>query len=175
MTREPLPMQVTSWKISAAWGAKELDCTLAGIQERCGAGCCTAGPGNTYWPGTTGANGNCHNLGPQGCVLGDTRPVTCLLYPLRLSKTGTIGLHVRGLTGCCRKTYRVGGRSIIENLRPSLVILFGEEVSDRIIENVLAGNDAFVTPPDWVLEALDLEATWEALNEIPLARTTPTA
>lgn len=107
----------------------------------------------------------------MGCELGAARPITCLLYPLRLNNSGTLVLHVRATTGCCRRTYRVGGRSIARNLRDSLALLFGAEAADQAVADVEAGKDATLEVPEWVLEALAEETEWEDTNTVPKART----
>ena len=166
--RELLSLRVT-WRVSAAWASKEIDCTLKGILEACGAACCK---GETYWPARASGTGVCANLGLRGCTLGDGKPVTCLLYPFRLVGSNLV-LHGRTLipkSGYCSPCHRRGGRSIAENNRRNFALLFGEEVADEIVRNTLADRDTTVEVPAWVLDALEKERAWEASNTTPPGR-----
>lgn len=159
----------TTWKISAAWASKEIDCTLRGITEACGAACCK---GTKYWPPRASGTGVCANLSPTGCVLGNDKPVTCLLYPFRVVN-GNLVLHGRTLipkSGYCFPCYRRGGRSIAENNRANFALLFGQEKADEIVRNTLIGLDTVVEVPGWVLKALEKEKEWEAANVVPPGR-----
>ena len=159
------------WKISAAWARRQHDCTIGGITRRCHAGCCNS---TTYWPSRAAgrADGRCAWLGPTGCTMTpEQRPVTCLLYPLRVNPSGTLILHQRATTrhGICKGNHG-NGPPIIEALRGQLTVLFGPDQYERAAAAVLAGQDAWVDVPAWVIAAMEQEAAWEAANVIPEPR-----
>lgn len=164
-----MPGFPTIWRLSAKWAAKEIDCTLHGILNHCGAACCK---GFTYWPPKASGTGVCANLGPEGCRLGPGKPVTCLLYPFRLIGNRLV-LHGRTLipkSGYCAPCYRRGGRTIAENNRDNFAILFGADQADLIVSNTKAGRDTLITVPDEILAALEAERRWEGANLVPISR-----
>jgi hypothetical protein len=157
---------MTKWEVSAKWAAKEIDCTLAGIIKRCHGTCCSS---KTFWP-PKASNGTCKNLDPQkGCILGDEKPVLCLLYPFRAAG-GKLNVHGRALVGHCKPNYKQGGRSIAEANRANLALVLGEAQADRIIQAAKDGRNCEVEVPQWVLDAMEVEARWEAANAIPKTR-----
>lgn len=163
------PDRPVVWKISAAWSSKIIDCTPRGIATACGAKCCQ---GNTYWPPKASGTGQCANLSADGCNLRADRPVTCLLYPLRLVGNSLV-LHGRTLipkSGYCAPCYKQGTQTIAEALRSSFEILFGVPGADTIIRNTLQGIDSYVAVPDWVLKSLADEQRWEKANATPPGR-----
>ena len=157
------------WRISAKWASHIIDCTLNGIQTGCGGRCCRT---KTFWPPSATDGDACGNLGPDGCVLGDDRPVTCLLYPFRLVN-GTLVLHGKTLipkSGNCAPCHHKGTQTIAEALHGSFTTLFGAEQADRIVADVLAGRDPIVEVPPDTLRALEAERAWEAANRLPPGR-----
>jgi hypothetical protein len=170
--RFELVPEATRWRVSAAWTRRAHDCTLAGIEARCGGGCCH---GPTYWPAVSEAGragGPCANLGPNGCSWpGEDRPVTCLLYPLRLNRAGMLVLHHRTTTAgsVCKGNHGQGPR-LIEAMAYSLTSLFGEEQYQRVLAQVLAGEDSYFEVPEEVLQAMELELAQEAVQEPPIRR-----
>lgn len=166
--------QGTRWKVSTAWATKHLDCTVRGITKEggCGGKCCW----NGYWPSVApdGEQG-CAHLGDAGCTLGDhDKPVTCLLYPLRLNKAGTLVLHMTSIVphGCCAPNYRLGG-TVFESLKNNLSALFGPAQYERAAQALAAGKEAWFDVPDHVLAAIDQETAWEENNTVPLPRGGP--
>ena len=160
---------VTVWTLSWKWASKEIDCTLDGILNHCGGACCN---GKAYWPPKASATGACANLGAAGCVLGNDRPVTCLLYPFRLIGDRLV-LHGRTLipkSGYCSPCYKRGGRTIAENNHGNFAILFGAAVADEIVANTKAQRNTAIKVPQEVLDALAAEDPWEAANAVPLTR-----
>lgn len=156
---------MTAWTLSAKWAAKEIDCTLHGILKKCGGACCKT---PFFWP-PKASGGVCGNLGPDGCKLGDDKPVTCLLYPFRVAD-GRLGLYGRALITTCKPCYRSGGQSIAEALRGNFAILFGDAEADRIAAAARDGRDIEIAVPDWVIESLAAEAKWEAASALPPGR-----
>ena len=162
---------MTKWSISAKWtGQHQLDCTLAGITKRCHGKCCH---GPTYWPGKSGPDGmRCVHLGEQGCTLTpQQRPVTCLLYPLRLNDKNKLVVHQRAILphGCCAPNWEKGPL-VVEVLQPQLAELFGQHTAARIVAGVKAGENVEFAVPQPVLEALQREARWETDNTPPVPR-----
>lgn len=163
---------LTELKFSAKWCQKRVACTLATVPHVCGAGCCTS---RAFWPAmsTDRPNGHCHHLGPQGCRLGVARPVTCHLYPLKISKTGTVVLHYRVTQSPnhfpCRGNYG-NGPMVIEALADSLDHLFGAVTGQHIVDEVRAGRDVIVPIPDHLRNDLNREMRWAADNDIPAPR-----
>lgn len=157
-----MPVQV--WRVSPeVWVAH--DCTLAGIMARCGGRCCRT-PG--YWPPLTGEAGVCPLLGEQGCTLTTAdRPVTCLLYPLRL-RGDLLVLHhrTRMETSVCAGNHGVGP-PLWEAMRPQLVELFGERQWDRVRSAVSAGVPGRVYPSQELLGQYRRELMWEHDGLVP--------
>lgn len=163
--RQPTP---TTWRVSAAWGSKRLNCTPAGITRAggCGGACCY---GPTFWPGKASGRADhaCAHLGPEGCTLSPAdKPVTCHLYPLKLNAHGTLVVHGRAPIGCCKPNWG-DGPMVIEALQPGLAALFGNATAQAIVDSVKAGEDYDLAVPPSIAEALDREAAWEAANAIP--------
>lgn len=158
------------WRFPASLANFRLDCTLQGILTRCNGGCCTT---QKYWPPRAGSvPDKCDNLGPTGCRLGDERPVTCALYPLRLNENGTLVAHFRGVHqkgGVCN-TCKGHGPVLIEAIGGSLTAIFGELTAALIQREVLAGRDAVVHVPAHVVRQLAVEHEWEEQNIVPVAR-----
>lgn len=161
------------WRISSAWARAAHDCTLAGIRARCGGRCCY---GPTYWPAIsspTGPDGGpCANLGPEGCRWADAdKPVTCLLYPLRLNRAGMLVLHHRTTmqTSVCAGNHGQGP-PLIDAIAPQLRELFGADEYDRVRGEIMAGRDSYFEPSLGVLAAYELELAQEALREPPIRR-----
>ncbi len=170
MASSPLfPGLPVVWRISAKWAGKIIDCTPHGIASACGAKCCK---GTAYWPPKASTTGACENLGPEGCILGADKPVTCLLYPFRLLN-GALVLHGRTLipkSGYCAPCYKQGTQTIAEANRANFAILFGEAVADEIVRNTLAETDTRITVPPWVSLSLAAEERWESANATPPGR-----
>jgi 1-aminocyclopropane-1-carboxylate deaminase/D-cysteine desulfhydrase-like pyridoxal-dependent ACC family enzyme len=153
------------WKFSAAWLRRNHDCTAEGIRDRCGGGCCNA---VGYWPPRATPGMACAHLTPQGCSLGDDRPVTCHLYPLRLNENGTVVLHNRTTqkTSCC-KTAHGNGPMLVDALARNLTLLFGEEEYTRIRDGVVRGEDIEVIVPENVWQCYLGEKKQERENANP--------
>ncbi len=158
------------WSISAAWAGKHIDCTLSGILARCHGKCCH-GP---YWPGSSGPDGDsCAHLGDKGCTLSQAdKPVTCHLYPLRLSTQGRLNLHLHATrpNGCCGENYK-RGPAVYEVLRDTFVELFGKVTADYIAKEIAAGRDPYFQPPQSVRDAVAREKIWADKNMVPIPRT----
>jgi len=154
------------WRTSAKWLSKRINCTPEGITGAAGChGRCCYGP--TFWPGKAGPGDVCEHLGPSGCQLGQAdKPVTCLLYPLRVNKAGRLIVHNRSITGCCKPCYREGP-PIVEAIRGNLEELFGVEQVARLMAETLAGRDTWLDVPASVLEAIQREELWESRGQSP--------
>lgn len=170
---EPEPV-VSRWKVSAAWAAKQHDCTAHGVMMRCGGACCRS---PSFWPpkayaGPDNPGHKCGHLGDTGCTLApEDKPVTCHLYPMMLNDNGTLILHQRATfpKGVCHGNFG-NGPPLIESIRPNLIKLFGEEQVDRVTADVMAGRDSYFEPGPEVLAAYKQEKAWEATNLPPLPR-----
>lgn len=166
MRHQPVPLPVPRrWKFGPGSACLPYECTLKGILEHCGS-CCT---GSASWPPSTG-EGGCSRLGPTGCTLGVARPVKCHLYPLRVNAKGT--LHVDSFTrhpkGLCKGNRgREGAPLLIDALRDSLVLIFGEAQVDACRAACLAGRDGYLDVPDWAVKELEQEAVWAVRNTPP--------
>jgi Fe-S-cluster containining protein len=152
-------------EVSAKWAVQVIDCTLEGIIKRCHGTCCSS---KSFWP-PKASGGTCKNLGPQGCVLGDEKPIECLLYPFRI-QGDKLNVHGRALISHCRPNHKVGGQSIAEANRANLALVFGEAQADAIVRAAKDGQNIKIDLPQWVADALAVEARWEEANAIPLAR-----
>lgn len=169
-----LPLTGPELRVSAAWLQRAHDCTLNGITTRCGAACCTAGPGGTYWPARAfgRADGRCGNLGPLGCTLSAAdKPVTCHLYPLMINGSGTLVLHHRATTGrgVCKGCHG-HGPPLVDALRDNLVELLGGAAYAHLRAEVMANRDVRVAVPPAVWAAWLAERQEEAANETPPPR-----
>lgn len=163
--------QPATLKLSAKWGAFRLNCTADGVPRVCGGRCCQS---LSFWPPRVEPRSEygCHYLGPQGCTLGvEDRPVTCMLYPFKPNKNGTLVLHHRITqpNTVCGGNARTGPASV-DAVMPQLVALFGEEQGQAMSEAVARGEDFHIEVPDWVLEAIAREKELEERNELPLPR-----
>jgi hypothetical protein len=164
----------TQWRVSAAWATKPYECTLRGIMTRCGGHCCHS---KVFWPptsGNQGGPGGCHWLGAEGCLLGpDKRPVTCLIYPLKLNKAGTLVIHHKAVVNktLCSGNYGApDAPMLIDAIAEHMVALFGQQQYDRVRADVVAGRDSYFDVPPHVLAAYEQEERWAAANEIPRPR-----
>lgn len=171
----PLPGVAPSrWKVSAAWGRRAHECSLAGILRRCHGGCCRTA---SFWPPSAFQRPDadpvpCGRLGAGGCTFAaDDKPVTCHLYPLMLNENGTLILHHRTTfqNGVCKGNHGEGP-PIIVALADNLVHLFGRDQYERVRTDVLAGRDSFFDPPPAVVAALVREHAWAATNAPPEPR-----
>ena len=169
------PDAPTSWRFSAKWLATRHDCTLDGILARCGGGCCTSGPGGTYWPAKAYGDAPmtpCGHLGADGCSMApDQRPIKCLLYPLVVNDQGTVVRHFRaGLATSVCKGNAGQGPMLVDALAASLVALLGPAGYWRLRQHVLAGTDVTLELPADVARAYQEELQLEAANLPPTAR-----
>lgn len=172
MTDKQVPLV---WKLSAAWASKRHNCTVAGIISKCHAACCH---GPSFWPGRVGntpGNNRCQRLGPKGCTFSlEDKPISCLLYPLRLNKSGTLILHQRAVyaNGICKGNFGDGdGPLLIDAIRDCLVVLFGKKQYEHARAEVLAGRDAQLVPSAKLLRQYYREEGWEEANLPPQPRT----
>ncbi len=157
-----------TWSLNAASARRHLDCSLDGIRRGCGGRCCWS-QGGVYWPANSSGtdDGCCPHLGPVGCRLGDSRPVTCHLYPFKLSPTNTLHVHIGALLfGCCHKNTR-SKRTAWDSIWPSFVLLFGERQVERADRQIEAGIDPFFQVPDRIAERYFLEAEWGKRRIVP--------
>jgi hypothetical protein len=162
----------TTWKMSAACAIKHLDCTFHGITRvgGCGGACCKK---MSFWPPKAGDDpAQCDRLGPEGCTLGDDRPLTCHLYPFRLNKNNTLVLHHTGfyLKHSTCDPCRGKGPRVIDAIFQSLVSIFGVFEAARIRDEVDAGRDPIIDVPQGIVDAMAEEDQWEADNTVPLPR-----
>lgn len=165
------------WTLNPGSACLPYECTLKGIQTRCGGGCClNRGFGPPSW-GTEKWGDPCTRLEPGvGCTLGEGRPVVCHLYPLVITDDrGTMMVHhvtrwPHG--GACKGNRKAeGAPMLIDAIREGLVAVFGEaEVDAARHRLVVEGKPYRFRVPAWVKEALDNEARWEAEGVPPTAR-----
>lgn len=164
---EPEPPR--RWGVSAAWVVRRHNCTLEHIRSTCGGNCCRT---QGFWPPKTTPTGCAHLTAENVCRFEERdRPVTCLLYPLRLNAAGTLILHSRAAarTSVCRNAHNHGPQ-LIDALASNLRALFGPEQYDRVRADVLAGRDSYFDVPDDVAAYVDAEADWERRNVPPPGR-----
>lgn len=156
------------WRISWRWASKQLDCTASGIARNCHAGCCFS-RGGSYWPANAHSpvDGPCFWLGPKGCQLPlEDRPISCLMYPLVLTKANTWVTHFRSGIGCCRTNVGQGPR-VIDVLREPLVALFGVKTAAAVRDDILGQRDAEVPVTN------KLSGQWRFELELKANRTIP--
>src|SRR4030043_815558 len=148
------------WKISSKWMLKRFDCTPEGIRTKCRGKCCY-GP---LWPGCTGKDGKCPFLGENGCKISDItkRPITCLLYPLKLNKNNTLVVHLKGILKNmpCEKCYG-SGPLLIDLMGDTFSFIFGPDNFERIRNQVLGGKDEFICLKTSILERYKKERELE--------------
>ena len=177
------------WKVSAKWATRRHECNLAGITNRCGGMCCSS---PAFWPprafsdrdatgyGDIVRNGvglkktgfACGHLTAAGCAFtANERPVTCLLYPFVLNKSGTLVCHNRITTekGICKGNHN-NGPMIIDVVRGNLVALFGEQQVDRVRAAVVGGRDGYLVVSEDILRQYEKEREWEEENVKPVSR-----
>jgi hypothetical protein len=167
--------ETTAWRFSASWLSQRHDCTVSGILERCGGGCCTSGPGGTYWPARAYGDEphtRCGYLGAQGCTLDPhERPVKCLLYPMVVNDQGTVVRHFRaGLPTSVCKGNAGNGPMLVDAMASSLVALLGPAGYWRVRQGVLAGTDTWVELDPAVAAAWQDEVQREHANLPPVPR-----
>ena len=152
------------WKVSAKWLSRPHDCTPAGIADKCGGHCCRW----DAWPPRSGEGNVCPMLSAAGCTLGERRPVTCHLYPLRLNDNGTLVKHHRAgmSTSVCDGCANTGP-PLVDAIADDLTYLFGADEYQAMRDSVHAGKDYMVQVPAWVLSDLQREAELEAINAPP--------
>jgi hypothetical protein len=143
------------WRISAGWLRSHHECAPAGI-PRCSGACCYGTAGN--WPsaafaGPDNPDKRCGWLGDEGCVLSpESKPLQCHLYPLvaRPDPTGKADeklimnfRYTCGKGGMCKGNHGLGPM-LVDTLRGTFVLLFGETEFERIKALALAGEDPIV-------------------------------
>ena len=168
MSQMRLPLEFSTWRISAKWAIKRINCSAAARALR-ETGCCTGGPRRKYWPGKLGPDNRCPHLAITGCALPfEKRPVVCHLSPFRL-RGDMLVLHAGSLAprGKCRPCYDQGGPMIIEALAPNFAYLFGEDEYARVKLDLTTGRNALAHVPTWVLESLRREREMQERNECP--------
>ncbi len=157
------------WKLSSKWGSKRLNCSLEGIQNGCHARCCH---GPIFWPGKSGENNDCPFLGLSGCLLGkNDRPVTCLLFPFRLSRSNLLTLYWRIALpqSPCRPNFGEGPL-VVESLKDDFEVLFGKETTEKIIQNVRQGIDPTFDVSLNIINSIKREEIWGSQNIPPWPR-----
>lgn len=155
-------------KVSAAWASHVIDCTLGGIQDRCHGRCCEF---VEYWPPSSGDGKVCPMLSKVGCVLGEKRPIQCILSPFTFNSAGTLVLHWRTAQwGRCAPCHDVGGRMIIEVLAPTWYELFGKEQVDQAVEDVRNGVDPVLKVSTTFWEQIAVEEVHRSMNVQPTPR-----
>jgi hypothetical protein len=138
MTLFDLPEPEPTLRVGLKSLAGRHDCTTSGIAERCHGGCCR---NPTYWPVRIDPSPNgCAALGPDGCRLGDGRPVTCHLYPLHGDTTLTLHFRTRLKTSCCAGNAGEGP-PLHEALRTSLEALLEDGEYQRIADACASGTE----------------------------------
>ncbi len=139
------------WKVSAKWMNKLLSCQPPAV---CGGECCHIFDFYHNKPGT------CNYLDTTGCtLLGIKKPITCLLYPLRLSASNTLVLYIRVVQGAkCQGCYG-HGEPIIKALESNLITLFGVRNYIDMRDNVKQGTGFEFRVPDSVAMRLSQEAS----------------
>lgn len=165
------PPPPTHWKFSAKILARPHDCSPSGIAKRCKGACCR----KPLWPGQAGTSEEgCDLLGDDGsCTLAiPKRPVTCLLYPLRLNQNGTVILHHRARMQrhWCGGNYGEG-RPLVDSLKRSLVEIVGGANYTKLRKAVAEGRDLTLEIEPAVAAALERERGWEAEGVPPDPRT----
>lgn len=176
--RDQIPLLDTVlWWLSPAWAARKHDCTLAGIQQRCGGRCCSA---KGYWPPNAYIEDNqragkkdeivqlgvgwkndlyaCGHLTKHGCELGQEHmPITCLLHPFKLNRTNTLVCSnwVTTQTGTCGGNHGQGP-PMIKSVERSFVTLFGRKQYAEACNAVLTKGEAytFIVPASVHIELL---------------------
>lgn len=163
----PLPGMPLVWRLPHTVALIRYECTLKGILKRCGGRCCSS---PSFWPPKSGPNHTCVHLGPQGCTIGNDRPVTCHLYPLRIKDT-TLFIHgaTRWPAVCKGNRGADDAPPLIDSIRSGLIAIFGEAEVVAARADVMAGRDAYLRVPAWVPAALEAEDALEAANVPPPA------
>lgn len=148
------------WSLSARSARMHLDCSPEGIERGCGGACC-AWHNEAFWPANSSpSHTSCPQRGPEGCLLGDARPVTCHLYPFKLNPMNMLVAHFWSLKhGCCHPNTHTS-RTIWESIRPSFEYLFGREQVERADAHIEAGADPHFRVPIRIAERYLLEAEW---------------
>jgi 1-aminocyclopropane-1-carboxylate deaminase/D-cysteine desulfhydrase-like pyridoxal-dependent ACC family enzyme len=162
-----------TWKFSAKWLNKQVDCTLEGI-SRCGGVCCIK---KATWPASSNIDGDaCFHYEPgQGCKLQPKdQPVMCHLSPMRLNDNNTVVLYHRVFQPNSKCYPNAGkGPKIIEAVFDNLVALFGPEKAAHIQDTILAGKDAVIEVAPDIIESVERELQWVKDNVIPKPRNGP--
>lgn len=156
------------WNISAAWATKHHDCTLEGIKARCGGKCCET---SYCWP-PTAYGGRCGWLGDNGCTLSpEDKPVGCHLYPLLLRR-GLLQMHnIATMPNMvCHGNFN-NGPMLIDALKDSLILLFGQDQYDRVRSSVIEGKNSYFEVPYDVAREFEQELYLED-NNLPVDRRT---
>lgn len=157
----PFGLKKGIWVLSAKWARVQLDCTVPGIINKCHAGCCRA----PYWPATATEGDDCYYLGPRGCKLKRAdRPVHCLLYPFVVHKNKLV-FHQKALVAPCAKC-REAGPPILEALKGSFTVLFGEGMYRSMMRDMWKGRDTFFVPSEAMVEQYLHEKEWKEKNNV---------
>jgi hypothetical protein len=157
----PLGLKKRVWVLSAKWAQHSIDCTVSGIVTKCHGPCCR----RPYWPASGTDGDDCKYLGGRGCTLPwEDRPVTCLLYPFTV-RNNKVVLHGRALIAPC-KPCKGTGPPIIESLRKSFTILFGEVIYANMVRYTKEGRDTHFKVPDWVWERHEKEQAWKEGDDV---------
>lgn len=159
------------YKASAAWLSKRINCTLEGILTQCH-GCCES----KFYPCTIpeqNVYNHCFWLGDKGCKLNmDEEPVLCMLYPIIFNDNHTMILFARSLFQSCKKTYKQGEKSILENQSNQIIHIFGQEFYDLMYKSIIVNQkDFYFEMPRYVLACIAIENLLETMHEIPMKRT----
>ena len=156
-------------KVSAKWLNKILLCNAAGIKLCKGKCCNTKG----FYPPKSNPNGTgiCPHLTASGCKFTQAqKPLKCLLYPLVITKKGTLVLHGRALTSICKACYKQGNQTIAQHLQQNLTEVFGAQITAQMLASVAQGKDFVFTPSPQVVSQLIIEEQMEKANEVPTER-----
>lgn len=164
-------IKFNSWKISAKWLSKRVNCTFQGITQNCKGNCCKT---KGFWP-PNAFGGECGLLTESGCAWGvEDKPITCLLYPLKLNKNNTLVLHSRVTyaKGICKGNYGNGNKTILEVLEVQLTHLFGAKEYEKMKTSILVHKkDYILTIPEHISKALEFEGKDEEKKLPPIKRT----
>jgi len=144
-------------------------CNAQGIALCKGKCCNTKG----FYPPKSNPNGTgiCPCLTPTGCKFTNKqKPLKCLLYPLVITKKGTLVLHGRALTSICKACYKKGNQTIAQHLQQNLEEVFGAQIAHAMVQSVAQGKDFVFTPSPQVVSQLLIEEKMEKANEVPTPR-----
>ncbi len=152
--------------VSVKRASKIINCTSEGVKV-CNGRCCNT---KGFYPPKSNPNGSniCSFLTQCGCILGNEKPIKCLLYPFAVHKN-SLGLYGRVLCITCKANYNVGNKTIIETQRNNLSLVFGSVV-ETMIQSILSGKNFTFMPTKEFWLSLEIENLLEKQNVVPIKR-----